>query len=115
MSYLSEFPDYDGKFYLPKGWYDNSWHNDTCPHAEKRYEYYDEKELSFIIWQDYVDINKREIENGCRYIFVVVMDGDDIFYHETDDIRIIKKFVEAVNMSMNNRGFKVILGDDDYE
>ena len=35
-NYLIEFPSYDGDFYLPEGWEDNSWHNDACPHAEKR-------------------------------------------------------------------------------
>ena len=96
MSYLSEFPDYDGDFYCPDGWEDNSWHNDVCPHAEKRS--YDE-EISVNIWQDYVDPDKRERDNDKRYLFTICVGGADAqFYYETDELEEIKKLVKGVQI-----------------
>ena len=33
MGYREEFPNYDDELWIPKGFIDGSWHNDTCPHA----------------------------------------------------------------------------------
>lgn len=111
MSYISEFPDYDGEFYVPKGWEDNSWHNDTMPRAmlelvnvgfhyalcnRNLYEKKEDNVIRFSLWQDYVDINKREIEDGKRYCFQIDIDSELIFSYETDDLEMVKELVKGV-------------------
>ncbi len=95
MSYKSEFPDYDGEYYLPEGWEDNSWHNDVCPHAEKRDE---EIGVRIFLWQDYVDPNNREYDAGKRYIFEIRVDKafDYIFSYATDNLEMVKELVKGV-------------------
>ena len=90
--YKYEFPDYDGEFYVPDGWEDNSWHNDVCPHAELRIE--DEK-ICFLLWQDYVDVDKREC-GGHRYSFIIEIDNDVVFCYTTDDINEALKLCKSV-------------------
>lgn len=102
MSWRNEFPDWDGgELYIPEGWKDNSWHNNTCPHAEL----YVEKEdivFYFCIWQDYIDVNKREYDNTPRYTFEIdVKTGKwdyTLFLKQTDSLDEIKKLVEGVNI-----------------
>ena len=94
-NYLIEFPDYDGDFYLPEGWVDNSWHNDICPHAEKRSA--DESIIAYL-WQEYVDADKRETPNGNRYVLIIENNSDVIFQYDTDDIEIIKILVKGINL-----------------
>ena len=95
MNYLSEFPNYDGDFYLPSGWEDNSWHNDACPHAEKRNG---DGTIVANIWQHYVDSSKRDL-GMKRYLFTICVNEDDaIFIHETDDLEEIKELVKGVNI-----------------
>ena len=100
MSYLSEFPDYDGDFYIPDRWEDNSWHNDICPHAELYIERGDVA-FSFYVWQDYVDVNEREYDNTPRYTFEIVVktvNGDyTLFFKQTDSLEEIKDLVKGVN------------------
>lgn len=107
MSYASEFPDYDGDFYLPKGWMDASWHNDTMPRAmwylEMPNVWY-----KVNIWQDYMDENKREYE-GPRYIFQIEKENDEVFEYRTDDLEEIKLLVKGVNMMKNK--IKQLLDD----
>ncbi len=58
--YLQEFPDYGEYIELPKGWVDQSWHNDACPsffHPAKR----------AVLFLDYADPKKRELTGNCRY------------------------------------------------
>lgn len=94
--YLIEFPDYDGELYIPEGWFDNSWHNDVCPHVEKRNQ---DESVVMHIWQDYVNPNKRERDYGKRYLFQICCNGDDAqFNYETDDLEVIKKLVNGVNI-----------------
>ena len=97
MSYKSEFPDYDGEFYCPKGWIDNSWHNDVCPRAMKRFES-ETLEIEFSIWQDYVDENKREYDPTKRYLFQIHVNNDLIFHYETDDLEKIKELEKGVQL-----------------
>lgn len=112
MSYRSEFPNYDGNFYCPKGWVDGSWHNDTCPHIMRRYEYFGGKEITYLVWQDYADKAKREYENGGRYCFQIEIDGDIIFSHDTDDLEVVKKFMQSARENMDHRGFKILVGEE---
>lgn len=103
MSYISEFPDYDGKFYCPKGWTDASWHNDTMPRAmlrkEKTGNYTSSRsEVVFSIWQDYVDVGKREYDIGKRYTFCVEVDAELVFFYETDDLEEIKKLEGSIRI-----------------
>lgn len=49
MSYRTEFPDYDDDLYCPDGWTDQSWHNDTCPHIQKRIDTI-ETEIEVNVW-----------------------------------------------------------------
>ena len=97
MSYKSEFPDYDGEFYCPKGWMDNSWHNDVCPRAMKRLES-ETLEIEFSIWQDYVNEDKREFDDVKRYEFQIHVNGELIFHYETDDLEKIKELEKGVQI-----------------
>lgn len=97
MSYLSEFPDYDGEFYIPKGWVDNSWHNDVCPRAMVGLQS-DTMEIVFSLWQDYVDENKREYDHTKRYLFQIHLDAGLIYHYETDSIEEAKKLAEGVQI-----------------
>lgn len=101
MSYRSEFPDWDGgELYIPEGWKDNSWGQNTCPHAELYVEKGDIG-FSFYIWQDYIDVNKREYDNTPRYTFeidVKTIKGDyTLFFKQTDSLEEIKDLVKGVN------------------
>lgn len=97
MSYRSEFPDYDGEFYLPKGWMDNSWHNDTMPRAMYRVE--NTKEIvEFSLWQDYVDVDRREYDNMDRYLFQIHVNGELVYHYETNDLSEAKRLAEGVQI-----------------
>lgn len=96
MSYRKEFPDYDDKgIYIPKGWADGSYHNDTCPHAYKRNTNEDEI-IEARIWQDYKDPKKREYENDKRYLFEIVIDGEPIYQYSTDNFDEINLLAKGV-------------------
>lgn len=97
MSYREEFPDYDDKgIYIPKGWTDGSYHNDTCPHAYVR-TYDDEVvEAEARIWQDYKEPAKREYESDKRYLFEIVVNGEPMFQRSTDDLEEIKNLAKGV-------------------
>lgn len=75
MTCYIEFPDYPANAMpaLPDGWYDSSWHNDTCP----SYTRGDERATILI---DYPDAADREF--SCQARFVVMV--DDVT-SETDD------------------------------
>lgn len=100
MSYVTEFRDYDGDFYVPEGWEDNSWHNDTCPHAELYVEKGD-MAFCFYVWQDYIDVSKREYDNMPRYTFEIIVKtakGDyTLFLKQTDSLDEVKELVKGVN------------------
>ena len=93
MSYRSEFPDYDGDFYCPQGWIDNSWHNNMSPHCEKRDE---TKGVRFLIWQNYIDVEKRENEDEDRYVVQIETNGWVVYTYETDDLAKVEEFVKGV-------------------
>ena len=94
MGYRIEFPDYDGHLYIPKGWEDNSWHNDVCPRAMKRTP---DETIEYSIWQDYVDPDRRERGSATkRYLFQITVGYDNIFNWETDSLEEIKALVNAV-------------------
>lgn len=96
MSYISEFPDYDGEFYLPDGWEDNSWHNDVCPHIEKRSK---DDSVKVYVWQDYSDPAKREYDNTARYLFQICCNGDDAqFMYESDEWSEMEKLMKGVQI-----------------
>lgn len=97
MSYITEFPDYDGEFYCPKGWEDNSWHNDVCPRAMYRIES-ETRTVEYSIWQDYIDVNRREYEKGKRYIFQIEVNNDLIFHYESDDLEEIKRIAKGAQI-----------------
>ena len=99
MSYKQEFPNYDGKFYIPKGFVDASWHNDVCPRAqmEKKIPSYGgepEVEVRFVLWQDYADPSKREYEFGKRYVFAIEVNTEVVFEYCSDDIDIILRLIK---------------------
>lgn len=96
MSYISEFPNYDGEFHNLEGWQDNSWSNDTCPHIEK-FGAKGETEISICIWQDYVDVNKREYDNTKRYLFQICINDCVIFAQESDNWKDMEKLAENVS------------------
>lgn len=93
---LTGFPDYDGNFFCPDGWKDNSWGYDTQPHIEKRNK---DNNVVVKVWQDYVDTQKREYSYTKRYLFQICIDEDNvIFYYETDDLDKIKELMKGVNI-----------------
>lgn len=99
--YRQEFPDYDGELFIPEGWIDNSWHNDVCPRAMHRkfcrFENVTQT-IDFSIWQDYIDVNKREYDNGKRYLFQIHVNNDLIYHYETDDLEEIKRLAKGVQI-----------------
>ena len=110
MSYRSAFPYYDGEFYCPKGWFDGSYKNDTMPRAMKWFET-ESVQIDFSIWQNYVDVNKREY-NGKRYLFHVEVDDEVIYSYETDELSEIERLVGKVNHMI--KGIVFEHGDDDW-
>lgn len=94
--YKSEFPDYDDKLIIPEGFKDNSWHNDVCPHIEKRF--YDTKEcyVACLIWQDYRNPELREMEYAKRYLFQIEVNNETIMEKETDDWEVIEQLVKML-------------------
>lgn len=98
MSWKSEFPDYDGEFHKLDGWSDNSWHNDTCPHIEKRAKHCG-TEIQFCIWQDYVDVDKREVYDQLkRFLFHIYVDGNLVFNSESDDWADMENLAKGVDL-----------------
>ena len=97
MSYQIEFPDYDDDLYCPDGWQDQSWHNDTCPHIQKRIDTAD-TEITVNVWQDYKDKTLRELNFGKRYSFIIEANGFYVFSYETDDLEKIKELMENVDI-----------------
>ena len=91
--YKDEFPDYDAELWVPNGFVDASWHNDACPHVEKNLFASPAFDLRVEIWQDYKDIDKREYDHGCRYMFVIRANGSEIFTYGTDNLYEIKEIV----------------------
>lgn len=88
--YKAEFPDYDDELYIPNGFVDDSWHNDTCPKVRKL-----DGETEFLIWQDYKDPSLRESGGGKRYAFQIIRNETDVvFAYETDDLAMIKEVVK---------------------
>lgn len=87
-----EFPDYDGEFYIPNGWVDNSWYNDVCPHVEREND-----GVRFLIWQDYVNPDLRECGEH-RYAFMIEVDADNEprFLYETDNINEILELCKYI-------------------
>ena len=101
MSYLSAFPDYDGELFVPKGWVDYSYKNDLCPRAMKIVESETEcLRIEFSLWQDYVDVDKREYDNRKRFTFeIMLFDGKGerlMYYYETDDFEEAKRLCDGV-------------------
>ena len=97
--YKNEFPRYDDELWIPDGFEDVSWHNDTCPHVEKRY-YIDtdyagsnDVEVAVRIWQDYKDPAKREYECAPRYSISISICWTDVFFYQTNNLDEIKKMV----------------------
>lgn len=93
MSYKTEFPDYDGRLFIPEGFHDYSYHNDTCPCAAK--------EIGMVlirIWQDYIEPNKREREGTKRYALQVEYNGDVVFDYATDELERIKELIECLEV-----------------
>lgn len=93
--YLEEFPDYDGSFYCPKGFADHSYHNDTMPRALHSVVT-ETMQIDYSIWQDYIDVRKREYDNQPRYCFQIHVNDALIFNYQTDDILALERLVSGV-------------------
>ena len=89
MSWKTDFQDYDGEFFCPEGWVDESWHNDVCPHIEKR-----SGEIAVLVWQNYVAEDLREFKE--RYSFQIEYEGECIYDYPTDDLEKIKELMKRV-------------------
>ncbi len=93
--YKREFPDYDGKLIIPKGFMDTSYHNDVCPKVS-RYLESDSTITEINIFQDYVDIDKREIESA-RFTFQIMVNSELIMHYNTDDWAEIEKLISMIS------------------
>ncbi len=94
--YLEEFPDFDTELYVPEGWEDHSWHNDEMPRAILVKEVPFIGEVQYCLWQDYVDVNKRERDFRKRIAFYVYVNGEVVFTYETDDLEKAKEVIKGV-------------------
>ena len=90
--YKSEFPDYDRKLIIPDGFEDNSWHNDMMPHVEKTLPC----DIRVIIWQDYNDVELREIVDGKQFIFQLEVGYNTFFEYETNKWSKIEKLIKSL-------------------
>lgn len=93
MSFISEFSDYDGDFVVPKGFVDNSWHNDVCPRIWNRSV---DQTIEVSVWQDYVDPEKREYANQKRYTFDMEVNGETVMVFNADEWKDIEPFIESI-------------------
>ena len=94
MSYRSEFPHYDTELIVPEGFFDNSWHNDVCPHVTKIYEDTKDCYVEANIWQEYRNPDMREVEK--RYTFQIEVNGNVIFQKETDEWNEIQELIKLL-------------------
>lgn len=103
--YLKEFSNYDAELYIPRGWEDNSWHNNACPHVEKSQGMY-----TACIFQDYKSEDLRE-DKYREERFVCCVHHEDanakvypniVYEVLTNDIEVVKKFVEEVEQRYFN-------------
>jgi hypothetical protein len=91
MTYQTEFPDFAEADMpaIPAGFFDTSWHNDTCPS-------FTSDQLGLTITVDYADPSKREYEGKYARFSVSPQDhgvecsGDSL---TTDDWSEITAFV----------------------
>ena len=54
--------------------------------------------IVFSLWQDYVDVNKREYDNSKRYLLQIHVNHILIYHYETDDLEEAKKLVKGVQL-----------------
>ena len=95
MGYRREFPDYDDMLYIPHGWKDLSWHNDTMPRAGSVLLDIPQVQVIASLWQDYRDINLRECQVGGRFFFEIQVNGESIFEYGSDNLDNIKPLIRA--------------------
>ncbi len=93
--YKYEFPNYDGDFFIPNNWLDGSYHNDVCPHAFIRSK---DETIEFRLWQDYIDIDLREYDNGKRYTFEIIVNESTVYEYSSDDLDEVKKIIDSVDI-----------------
>ena len=106
MSYISEFPNFDGAFYCPEGFIDNSWHNDAMPRAYRCMVYKKEMTVEFSIWQNYFKEILREFEDENRLVFQIEVNDSLIFEYRTNDISEIEKLVANIRQYPYGIGWK---------
>jgi hypothetical protein len=90
MKYCTEFPDFHASDMpaIPRGFEDNSWHNDSCPN-------FISEELGLRIWIDFADKHQREIAEGSRFVLEPADNEDNITDPIcTDDWAVILEAVE---------------------
>ena len=92
--YEAEFPDYDGEFHKPNGFFDNSYHNDMMPRVTRRFRHdINGTEIEVNIWQDYVDPDKRERDCLPRFTFSITVDTETVFELMSDDWKEIENMI----------------------
>jgi len=89
MSYLTEFPHYDDTILLPIGYEDLSWHNDICPHIERRIN----ASKSIAIWCDFKEYSRRE--TGAMFRFTVSEQNENL-EDDKNDLGCFDDFDNAV-------------------
>ena len=92
MNYRQEFKYFDFDIpQLPEGFIDESWHNDTCPKFERKYN----ETQKVVLWVDYFDESRRE--SGGKQFIVVIMESEDYFYVEPIEIIETDLWNDAIN------------------
>jgi hypothetical protein len=80
MTYRTEFPDFDYDLPSLEGFFDQSWHNDTCPKLVR-----EDGDVTVTVWCDYADAGMRE-GWGPRYaVTVAYPEEEPIEISATDD------------------------------
>lgn len=101
QSYLKEFPSFDDVLPTIERFYDDSWHNDSCPSLRCELRGGDYAKL----WCNYKDANLRET-HGKRYTLTFYKNEDfsDDYLNlfSTDDIEEMKGYISqflSINLS----------------
>lgn len=88
MNFKTEFPDFPDADMppMPPGFTDSSWHNNSCPS-------YWSNAKGLTIFIDYVDVEKREIQQPGPRFSVIDSECDDVV--ESDDWAVILAAVDG--------------------
>ena len=87
----TEFPDFDDDLQaiaarLGEGWYDSSWHNDSCPRLEN-------DALQLALFVDYVDPARREYPELARFQIIDLNSDHHDQLLNTNELSYVQEFL----------------------